>query len=894
MKRKLSLLAILVATTLGGSSPRSASSAAPADQTGHVGLGLMLRRLSTTGIFMMTTAHPDDENNGLLAMLTFGQGIRTTLATATRGDGGQNEIGPELFDALAVLRTEELLAAHRFDGAEQYFTRAVDFGYSFSIDETFKLWGRDEIVADFVRLIRMIRPDVMVGLPPTGTGGGQHHQASSVLAREAFRAAADPTRYAEQINEGLRPWQPKKFYVMAGFGGRGEPAQAGGGTAIAINLGGYDPLLGRTFAEIGAEARSYHKCQGTGQVLPLPAPARGGPIEGGMGPGFRMDVARYVLAESTLTGGPDADDSLFGGVETSIPALARYAGTSPPASLTAGLAEIARAAQDAQQAFDRDGAAATVTPLLRGLAAVYTLRRGLGVVADESARSEIDFRLAIKEEQFEQAVMLASGIRLEAVADDGVVTAGQNVRVTAVAANRGQTPMSVALVEFKGFAAGGGRCTGQNVKPNDVYSCGVELRIPETARMTAPYFKRLPDAARYVFEPDAPFGRPFRPTPFRARVILDVEGVPIEQELPVVYRYEGNIFSGEKRMELAVVPAFAVTATPEIAIVPTNERAEREVRVTVLNGTKGAATGTVSLKAPAAWSVTPATAAATFAREDESVTVRFKVTPPRAATPGEYPIDAAVSAVGGTFAQGYQVVEYPHTRRRHVSQPARTTLKVVDVKVAPGLSIGYVVGVGDDVPPAIEQLGARLTLLGPDDLAWGDLSKYDAIVTGVRAYERRADLRANNHRLLSYVEQGGTLIVQYNKFEFNDAQYGPYPLKVSSNRITDESAPVTLLVPDHPVFTFPNRIGDSTWRNWVQERGLYFLGERDPRYVDLVQMEDPFNDNRGVKRGALVEARYGRGRWIYVGLGLWRQLPAGTDGAYRLFANLISLSKVPQ
>ena len=377
-------------------------------------------------------------------------------------------------------------------------------------------------------------------------------------------------------------------------------------------------------------------------------------------------------------------------------------------------------------------------------------------------------------------------------------------------------------------------------------------------------------------------------------------------DLPVRSRYEGNIFSGEKRAELLVVPRYSVVMTPDIAIVPTAAAAmpaagrkaaasstspsTRELRVAVTNGTRGASKATVSLEVPEGWKVEPATAPVDFAREDETETVRFLVTPPSGVRAGDYTVRARVRDNGETFSAGYQVIEYPHVNRRHRIVEAETAIKAIDVKVTPGLHVGYVMGVGDQVPPAIEQLGVQLTLLGADDLAWGDLSPYDAIVTGVRAYERRADLRANNRRLVQYVQAGGTLIVQYNKFEFNEAQYAPYPVKVSSNRVTGEDAPVRVLVPQHPAFNTPNRIGEEAWKGWVQERGLYFLGpDKDPRYVDLVSLEDPFPHNPGVKTGALVEAQVGKGRWIYVGLGLWRQLPAGTPGAYQLLANLISL-----
>jgi hypothetical protein len=303
---------------------------------------------------------------------------------------------------------------------------------------------------------------------------------------------------------------------------------------------------------------------------------------------------------------------------------------------------------------------------------------------------------------------------------------------------------------------------------------------------------------------------------------------------------------------------------------------------------------------PQGWRATPATQAVNFTREDEQMTVRFSLQPPPAAAlaaaamkPGgnQFVVKARVAAGARSFAQGYQIIEYPHTTRRHVLVEPQIAVKALDVSVTPNLSVGYVMGVGDDVPAALEQLGVKLTMITPDELAWGDLSKYGVIMTGVRAYERRADLRAYNQRLLDYAKAGGTVIVQYNKFEFNEAQYGPYPAKVGRDRVTDENAEMKLLDPAHPVFNTPNRISRADWANWVQERGLYFLdtANRDPQYQDLIEFTEPFPYNQGAKRGALVEAKVGQGRWLYVGLGLWRQLPAGTDGAYRLMANLLSL-----
>jgi hypothetical protein len=315
------------------------------------------------------------------------------------------------------------------------------------------------------------------------------------------------------------------------------------------------------------------------------------------------------------------------------------------------------------------------------------------------------------------------------------------------------------------------------------------------------------------------------------------------------------------------------------------------VTVTVKNNMTAAINATASVEAPAGWTVTPASAPLKFERTDEEATASFKVTPKARIGEGDFELRAVVSAGSAVSRDGYEVVEYPHIHRRHVVEPARTMVKALDARTAPGLRVGYVMGVGDEMPAAIEQLGATVHMIDAAELASGDLSRYNVIVTGVRAYERRADLRANNSRLLSYVQNGGVMLVNYNKQEFNQAQYGPYPVKVGQDRVTDETAPIEVLVPNHPIFNVPNRIRDESWKGWVQERGAYFLAERDPRYVDLIRLADPFPLNPGMKTGALVEAKYGKGRWIYIGLGLWRQLPVGTEGAYELLGNLLSLGK---
>ena len=875
---------------------------------GHIGLGLALRKLSVSGTFMQCPAHPDDETNALFAMFGLGMGLRAIDLQNNRGDGGQNEIGPELFRDMAVLRTSELLAAHRLDGGEQYFTRAIDYGYSFDPEEVIGKWGRKEIVSDYVRLFRTLRPDVVLTMNIQGRGGDRAHEATTILVREAFRASGDPAMYPEQIKEGLQPWQAKKLYFSGGFGGGGGRGGPGGGRGegapaatvklTPVNTAAYDPLLGRTYAEIGGDARGMHRCQGTGGLGMLPGMAggRGGGRGGGGG---------YPLMDTTISGQMGKDEaSLFDGVDTSLQAVAQFAGPKPPEALTAGLEAIVNDAKRARITFEAGNDAGTAEPIEDGLAKLRALRARLGSLGlSDAARYEIDFRLGNKERDYEEAVLAAHYMTFNALADDGLVIAGQPVRLSIMAVNRGAVDVSVTSVAIDGFDTSG-RCQPESVKQDGVYSCTVEAHIPKSAQPTTPYFhddywKNPANPAINIFDPGVPFGVPFAPTPFRVAFHVKAGDVEVTKELPVEFRYVKDIYFGDKRMELNVVPAFSVRVTPELAVIPVADGSaakpvEREIHVSVTNGTKGAAQASVALELPAGWRSAPASVPLSFAHEDESLSARFQITAPAQVKIGEYTLRAVVtSAATGDekFANGYQEIEYPHVERRQVIKPAETALKVIDVKVAPNLNVGYIVGVGDQVPPAIEQLGAKVAFIEQDELAWGDLSKHDVIVTGVRAYERRADLRAYNRRLLEYVERGGTVIVQYNKMEFNQAEYGPYHARVSGNRVADETVPVKVLAPAHPVFNYPNRIGPATWAGWVQERGLYFLGEKDAKYTDLVSMTDSFKDNPGEKLGSLVEGRYGKGRWIYLGLGLWRQLPAGTDGAYQLLANLISLPK---
>ncbi len=860
-------------------------------EDGAVALGLILRQLNNTAVFMQATAHPDDENNALHVYLNRGQGVRTILATATRGDGGQNEIGPELYDPLAVLRTGELEAMHRFDASAQYFTRAIDFGYSFSVEETLEKWGRDEIIADYVRLIRMTRPDVVLGMNPTGTAGGLHHQTSGLLSREAFKAAADPLRYPDQIREGLVPWQPRKYYYPAGGpgGGRGQPVAPAAGPlplgalkTAAFDVSSFDPLLGRSYVEIGTEERGMHKSQAMAQLLALPS---------------GRSLQRFLLMDSSTAAASEAEEpSFFYGIDTTIPGLASLASGAPPPALVSGLRTIADHVASAQKQFDLGGPFSAVTPIVAGLEAVRALRRQLLTLElGAEARFNIDSRLRTKEDQFTDAAILAHGLRIEVLSDDGVVVPGQDARVSITIGDRGQ-PVTVSSVTLEGFSTPAA-CPSAPIDVGAVYRCDAATQIPASARITKPYWKALPKSARYEFEPDAPFGLPFRPTEFRASFTVAAGNTELRFERPVEFRYEGQQLEGEKRMELTVVPRLAMRVTPSIAIVPAGRGAtaavEREVRVTVANHAKGATNGQVRLDTPSGWTTTPQAQTVNFTREDEAQTVRFVLRPSSKAPLGQYAVKAIASAGGQTFETGFLTVEYPHIRRRQLEVPAAVAVKVMDVRLAAALTVGYVMGTGDEIPAALRGLGATVHVLDSDELAWGDLSKYDAVFIGVRAYDSREDLRANNKRVLDYAAAGGTVVVQYNRGN-SWTQYAPFPARFSATRVTDENGEVQVLASDDPLFHYPNEIGVAAWRNWIQERGTYFIVPDDQRYTDLIQINEPFENNAGWKKGALVSANVGKGRWIYVGLGLWRQVAAGTDGAFQLLANLASRGKLPR
>jgi LmbE family N-acetylglucosaminyl deacetylase len=859
----------------------------PVHDRGASGLGLALRRLGVTGGVLYVTAHPDDENNAVLVMLSRERGLPVSLLTLTRGEGGQNEIGTELFEALGVLRTEELLGVHRYDGASQFFTRAYEFGYSFSVEETFEKWGQDEILKDVVRVVRARRPDVILTQALEARGGGQHHQAAARLAREAFRAAADPARYPEQIAEGLRPWQARKIY-QGGTGGGGLEAPGRSAPAVSQAVGGFDPLLGMTVLEFGSLARSSHRCQGQGQ---LKAP-----------PGEYRTPYSLMDAQPAVSG---AESDILEGVDTSLAGLVRFASADGAGAgfLPAGLAAVADGARRAQSAFDGRAPERTLAPLREGLGAVRALiaRVKEGALSD-GARYELLPRLAAEEDDFERALVLAHGLSLEPQVDDGNAVPGQAVVLTTRLFNAG--PEAVAVDDVAVEVPSGWTVTARGETPRSLAAGeGVTLThavtVAPNARPTQPYWKRNPKVDRYDLLVPEHQTLPWSPPDLTVALAFRSGAERAVLRRPAYARLVGQS-GGERQKVLNVVPALDVRVEPAVAVFARGgpERG-RELRVRVRNETAGEAAALLHLEVPPGFQVEPKEARLAFRFEAEELTARFLVKAPAALPPGPALIEAVAERDGRAYREGYQVVLYDHIQERHLFQAASSSVLALDVAVAEAVQVGYVRGAGDDVPQALAQLGVAVTFLEAEDLAFGDLSRFGTIVTGIRAYQTRPDLRANHHRLMEYAREGGHLVVQHNRAEFNswtnrpggaegDSPFAPYPARVTTNRVSAEDAPVQLLVPGHALLTTPNRIGPADFSGWVQERGVYFLDARDPRYVELLASTDPFPENPGVKKGLLVDTPVGRGSWTYVGLGLYRQIAAGVPGAYRLLANLVS------
>jgi LmbE family N-acetylglucosaminyl deacetylase len=854
---------------------------------GAAGLIQKLERLTTTASAIHTGAHPDDEDSALLARLARGDHARVAYLALNRGEGGQNVLGPEFYEALGVIRTEELLQARALDGAEQFFTRVVDFGYTVNMAETERKWGgRDVPLADMVRVIRLFRPLVVASrFSGTAADGHGNHQLAGALTPLAVKAAADPTQFPEQLKDGLRPWQVKKLYVGMRFG----PNQPDPPT-ITVPTGVLDAALGRTYAQIAAEGRSQHKTQEMGGAL----------LHGPQSTALRLveSVAARV----------DKERSVFDGIDTSMAGLATLAGL-PAGSLQPQLAVMDAAAREALEQVDVRQPSRILPTLARGLAAATSARAAVaGLAASPESQAEAVFLLDHEIGQYEQAMLHASGVHVEALATSETVVAGgevsvsvrafvpegSDVTVTAPTLTLPRGWTQAPLAEAPQFSGRG--FMARFIREQPTRQASFTVTAAGDAPATRPYWlepasaSRTPSAAEargdvFVWRDDAPRHAPFGPPVATGRATVTIAGAAIDVVVPVQFRIIDPV-RGELRRSLDVVPALSVHVSPGMDVVALDKiRTPRQVTVRVESLAPSPQSGEVALQLPSGWTSEPATAAFSVAQAGQSATASFTLTAPADVKPGTYVFGALATVPGRQpYASSLRTIAYPHIQTHRLYEPARFDLRLVDVTVAP-VTVGYIMGTGDEVPEGLRRLGVPVTLLSPNDVASGDLSKFDTIMVGVRASEVRPDFVANHERLLAYVRNGGTMIVQEQHEVYTQKKLAPFPAEIGS-RVTDEEAPVTILVPTHPVFTTPNRITQDDFTNWRQERNAYGFQTFDAQYTPLLESHDPWDTEQ---KGGLVYARIGKGHYVYSAYSWFRELPDGVPGAYRIVANLVSL-----
>ncbi len=802
----------------------------------------MLDKLNVTGSVLMIAAHPDDENTALLAYFARGRKMRTGYLSLTRGEGGQNLIGSQQGDALGVIRTQELLAARRIDGAEQFFTRAIDFGFTKTPAETFEKWGHDKILSDVVWVIRKFRPDVIIlrfsGTPRDGHG---QHQVSAILGKEAFSAAADKTRFPEQL-QWVQPWQAKRLmWNVFAFTKEQEQEAQKLHNRIEFDPGDYDPVLGHSYGEIAGMSRSMHRTQGMG------APERKGSQKN-----YLQTIA-----------GPIATKDAFDGIDTTWDSVP-------------GAGEVSRILAEASRTFDMEHPEKTVPLLLEAEPLMAALHQP---VAER------------KHHDLVQAIALCSGLSLEATSDHPIVVPGGTLKFTATVLNREGLPMTLQTVSIGGIAkSSDARGPAGELPRNVPQSMELPVTVGADQPYSQPYWLRYPkQGATYTVPDQREIGMAENPPLFEAHFRIVMEGHELEFSKPAVYRYIDRV-QGELTRPIAVDPQVAVEMPTNALVFPS--RAAKPVEIQV-KANAPSQSGVLHLEAPAGWTVSPASKEFQLTDLGQDSAIAFDVTPPQADAKGELRATAKVD--DHIIQVGTEVISFPHIPTQTLFPPAVTNVARADIKTL-ARKVGYIMGAGDEEPEALHQIGVEVTMLTPDDLVRGDLNGFDAIVTGVRAYNTRPDLRANENRLLDYVSEGGTLVVQYNVLEggFTGgdpsvlAHIGPYPLKTGRDRVTVEEVPVAFPSPDSPLLKAPNQITEHDFDGWVQERGLYFASEWDPRYKPLFETHDP-----GEKPllGGTLYTKYGKGAYVFTAFSWFRELPAGVPGAFRVFANLLSAGK---
>ncbi len=804
---------------------------AQAPKKPHIGeIQQMLEKLDVLGTVLYVAAHPDDENTSLITYFANEKHMRTAYLSATRGDGGQNLIGPEIREELGLIRTQELLAARRTDGGQQFFSRANDFGYSKHPDETFTIWDKEKVLADFVWVFRNFRPDVVVTRFTTVPGVTHgHHTASAILAREAFNLSGDPNAYPEQLDY-VDPWQPRKIFWNASwwyFRNTGQKMDTTGLTEV--NIGKYNPRLGKSYTEISSLSRSMHKSQGFGST------------------GRRGDAIEYLVQWDG-----EESDGVFDNFKTGWDRID-------------GGEEVSFLIQKMKEEFDSSNPSELLPTLL-------LTRKAIKKIDD-------DFWKGIKLQEVDALIKAVSGLFVELVAKQNSYVPGDSIEISLEMVNRSSANLKVERVKLNHWIDAFE--LSSPLSNNKRFNTSLNLKLPGGIPFSTPYWLREEASlGMYTVEDQLQRGKPENDPSLQGNVTISVEGEEIALDIPVVFKRNDPV-EGEVYEPIAISPPVMANLSSKVLVF--GDGNSKKVDVRVIAGKKNVE-GTLSLEAPKGWSINPGTIDYSLKQKGEEHLYSFEITPPKKASDGN--ISIALSYKGKTYSNGYSTIRYDHIPKQNIYPKASSRVVRLDLEKRGDL-IGYIEGAGDAIPENLTQIGYKVEFLGKDDITPENLKKYDAVILGIRALNTVDWLAYKNTELFQYVQEGGTLINQYNtSHRLVTKDIAPYDLKLSRDRVTVEEAPVEILAKQHPAILGPNKITSSDFKNWVQERGLYFPDEWSEEFTPILSSNDP---GETPKTGGLLVAQYGEGHYVYSGYSWFRNLPAGVPGAYRLFVNLISL-----
>lgn len=798
-----------------------------------------VQKLNFLGTVLYVAAHPDDENTSLISYMANHKKARTVYLSMTRGDGGQNLIGPELRELLGVLRTQELLAARHMDGGEQRFTRANDFGFSKHPKETLKIWDKDKVLADVVWTIRQIKPDVIINRFDHRTPGSTHghHTSSAILSMEAFDLANDPNVYSEQL-EQTTTWQPKRIFYNTSwwqYGSQEAFEKVDKSGMVSLDVGTYYPELGLSNNEIASMARSQHLCQGFGRLTD-----RGSDME-------------YI---ELLKGDMPKSNDVFEGINTTW-------------SRVKGGEAIGDILYKVEANFDFQDPSKHIPELVRA----YQL---LQKVEDKHWRT-------LKSEELKNIISAAAGLYLEASSASASTTPGSKATINIETINR--SSQNVTLKDIQIVGAGAKLTPNKVLGDNQKENFEVNFTVPANTPYTSPYWLNEPGTlGTYTVNDQSLIGKPETPSAFKAIFNLEIDGVEIPFEKSVVHRYS-KPDRGELYEPFAILPEVTSKIDEKVLIFADSDT--KSVQVKIRAG-KNDVSGTVELDHPMGWKVSPNSIPFSIAQKGEEISVIFEVTPP--STESEGKIEPKVSVGNKIYGNELVEIDYNHIPKQSILLPSEAKVVRMDIRKS-GEHIAYIMGAGDNVPESLEQIGYQVHVVDPNDIQNGDLDKYDAVVVGIRAYNVVDALKFKQPVLFDYVKNGGTMIVQYNTAGRWASQFeniAPYEVTLSRDRVTDENAEVKILAPNNSLVNFPNTITEKDFDGWVQERGLYYPSQWSSEFTPILSMQD---EGETEKQGSLIVAPYGEGHYIYTGLSFFRELPVGVSGAYKLFANMLSIGK---